>query len=70
LGVEVAGALLDHRLHHFRLACSGFEPAHLERAIGDALLLRGTRPFDTLARYRSFIAEILSRDAPPNACGP
>ncbi len=29
LGVEVAGALLDHRLYHFRLACSGFEHAHV-----------------------------------------
>ena len=29
LGVEVAGCPLDHRLYHFRLACSGFEHAHV-----------------------------------------
>ena len=29
LGVTIAGAPLDHRLYHFRLACSGFEHAHV-----------------------------------------
>lgn len=29
LGVTVAGLLLDHRLYHFRLVCSGFEHAHV-----------------------------------------
>lgn len=29
LGVTVAGAVLNHRLYHFRLACSGFEHAHV-----------------------------------------
>lgn len=29
LAVTVAGALLDHRLYHFRLVCSGFEHAHV-----------------------------------------
>ena len=29
LGVTVAGVLLDHRLYHFRLACSGFGHAHV-----------------------------------------
>jgi hypothetical protein len=29
LGVQVAGVLLDHRLYHFRLACSGIEHAHV-----------------------------------------
>lgn len=29
LGVTVTGAALDHRLYHFRLACSGFEHAHV-----------------------------------------
>lgn len=29
LVVTVAGAPLDHRLYHFRLACSGFEHAHV-----------------------------------------
>ncbi|SDR62481.1 Integrase core domain-containing protein [Paraburkholderia tuberum] len=28
-GVTVAGIVLDHRLYHFRLACSGFEHAHV-----------------------------------------
>jgi len=145
LGVQVAGAPLDHRLYHFRLACSGFEHAHvilggesyvalaeglqnalwalggaprehrsdslsaafrnlsrdaridltaryealcahygmeptrnnrglahengsiesphghLKSAIGDALLLRGTRNFEDLTEYRRFIDEITSR---------
>lgn len=29
LGVTVMGIALDHRLYHFRLACSGFEHAHV-----------------------------------------
>jgi hypothetical protein len=29
LGVYIAGVALDHRLYHFRLACSGFEHAHV-----------------------------------------
>ena len=29
LGVTIAGIVLDHRLYHFRLACSGFEHAHV-----------------------------------------
>jgi hypothetical protein len=29
LGVRIAGGPLDHRLYHFRLACSGFEHAHV-----------------------------------------
>ncbi len=29
LGVTIAGAALDHRLYHFRLAYSGFEHAHV-----------------------------------------
>lgn len=29
LAVTVAGVLLDHRLYHFRLVCSGFEHAHV-----------------------------------------
>lgn len=29
LGVHVAGVPLKHRLYHFRLACSGFEHAHV-----------------------------------------
>lgn len=29
LGITVAGDALEHRLYHFRLACSGFEHAHV-----------------------------------------
>jgi transposase InsO family protein len=29
LGVRIAGVGVDHRLYHFRLACSGFEHAHV-----------------------------------------
>jgi transposase InsO family protein len=145
LAVSIAGITLEHRLYHFRLACSGFEHAHvilggesyvalaeglqnalwalggapkehrsdslsaafrnlnraaredlttrydalcvhygmqpsrnnrglahengsiesphghLKRAIGDALLLRGSRNFADLQSYRHFIDELLSR---------
>src|SRR5436305_9270847 len=145
LGVTIAGAPLDHRLYHFRLAYCGFEHAHvvlggesfvalaeglqnalwalgraplqhrsdslsaafrnldddtrqdqtrryealcahyrmeptrnnrglahengsiesphghLKRAIEDALLLRGSRDFDTLEAYRRFVDEIVGR---------
>jgi hypothetical protein len=40
---------------------------HLKRAIGDALLLRGTADFDDLAAYRGFIDEIASRRNARNA---
>ena len=29
LPITIAGIMLDHRLYHFRLACSGFEHAHV-----------------------------------------
>src|SRR5260370_1102503 len=29
LGITIAGERFDHRLYHFRLAFSGFEPAHV-----------------------------------------
>lgn len=29
LAVRVSGSVLDHRLYHFRLACSGFEHVHV-----------------------------------------
>jgi hypothetical protein len=148
LGVMIAGAALDHRLYHFRLAFSGFEHAevvlggesfialaeglqnalwtlggtprehrsdslsaafrnlsadaqedltqryaalmrhyemepsrnnagiahengsiesahgHLKKALGDALLLRGSRDFDGLDAYRGFVDEVVgSRNA-------
>lgn len=34
---------------------------HLKKAVEDALLMRGSRHFDDLARYRQFIDEIVSR---------
>jgi hypothetical protein len=34
---------------------------HLKRAVGDALLMRGTTDFDGLVSYRRFIDEIVSR---------
>lgn len=145
LGITIAGAALDHRLYHFRLAFSGFGHAHvvlggesfvalaeglqnalwalggvprehrsdslsaafrnlaadaredltqryaalmghygmtptrnnagiayengsiesahghLKRALGDALLLRGTRDFASLDAYRAFVDEIVGR---------
>ena len=151
LGVSIAGAPLDHRLYHFRLAFSGWEHAHvvlggesfvalaeglqnalwalgrrpcniaatacrprsaistttrgrirraamrrcaahyrmeptrnnrgvahengsiesphghLKQAIEDALLLRGSRDFDTLDAYRRFIDEIVGRRNARNA---
>jgi hypothetical protein len=29
LAIDIAGVALEHRLYHFRLACSGFEHAHV-----------------------------------------
>ena len=34
---------------------------HLKRAIGDALLLRGSRDFETLDAYRAFLGQVASR---------
>ena len=34
---------------------------HLKRALGDALLLRGSRDFDTLDDYRAFVDEVVGR---------
>ncbi|MBD9448567.1 IS21 family transposase [Rhizobium sp. RHZ01] len=34
---------------------------HLKRAVRDALLMRGTRDFDDLGSYRTFVDEIVSR---------
>ena len=34
---------------------------HLKRALEDALLLRGSRDFDTLADYRAFVDDVVSR---------
>ena len=37
---------------------------HLKRAIEDALLLRGSRDFDTLEGYRRFVDEVDGRSLP------
>ena len=34
---------------------------HLKRAIEDALLLRGSRDFETTGRYRAFLGQVVSR---------
>jgi hypothetical protein len=34
---------------------------HLKKAVGDALLMRGSRDFDDLLAYRRFVGEIVSR---------
>lgn len=34
---------------------------HLKRAVEDALLLRGSRDFDTIADYRAFIDALVGR---------
>ena len=39
---------------------------HLKRAIEDALLLRGSRDFDTLEAYRRFVDEVVGRPTPQN----
>ena len=56
LAVRVAGLELDHRLYHFRLACSGFEHAHvilggesyvaLAEGLQNALWALGGAPFE------------------------
>src|SRR5690606_13620872 len=42
---------------------------HLKSAIGDALLLRGSRDFESLHAYRRFIDELVSRRNARNSGG-
>lgn len=73
LGVEVAGAPLDHRLYHFRLACSGFEHAHvilggesyvaLAEGLQNALWALGGAPREHRSDSLSAAFCNLSRDA-------
>lgn len=60
LGVTVAGAQLDHRLYHFRLAFSGFEHAHVvlggESFVALAEGLRDMRSGASAARRASTAA--------------
>ncbi len=73
LGVHVAGVPLDHRLYHFRLACSGFEHAHvilggesyvaLAEGLQNALWALGGAPREHRSDSLSAAFRNLSRDA-------
>ena len=73
LGVHVAGMPLDHRLYHFRLACSGFEHAHvilggesyvaLAEGLQNALWALGGAPREHRSDSLSAAFRNLSRDA-------
>lgn len=72
LGVYVAGFALDHRLYHFRLACSGFEHAHvilggesyvaLAEGLQNALWALGGAPREHRSDSLSAAFRNLSRD--------
>jgi hypothetical protein len=72
LGVYVAGVALDHRLYHFRLACSGFEHAHvilggesfvaLAEGLQNALWALGGAPREHRSDSLSAAFRNLSRD--------
>lgn len=72
LGVHVAGVALDHRLYHFRLACSGFEHAHvilggesyvaLAEGLQNALWALGGAPREHRSDSLSAAFRNLSRD--------
>ncbi|MGX1350580.1 hypothetical protein AB7M49_004156 [Bradyrhizobium elkanii] len=58
LGITVAGAALDHRLYHFRLASSGFGHAHV--------VLGGKVPAGRTAHcFDNIIEQLLPRRALP-----
>ncbi len=73
LAVSVAGALLDHRLYHFRLAYSGFEHAHvvlggesyvaLAEGLQNALWALGGAPREHRSDSLSAAFRNLDRDA-------
>jgi hypothetical protein len=46
LGVTVIGVPLDHRLHHFRLVCAGFEHAHV--ILGESYVALAAGPQNAL----------------------
>jgi hypothetical protein len=74
LEVTVAVALLDHRLYHFRLACSGFEHAHvvlggecfvaLAEGLQNALWILGGAP----RRHRTDSLSAAFRNLERSAC--
>jgi len=73
LGVTIAGAALDHRLYHFRLAFSGFEHAHvvlggesfiaLAEGLQNALWALGGAPREHRSDSLSAAFRNLARDA-------
>ena len=73
LGITVAGALLDHRLYHFRLVWSGFEHAHvilggesyvaLAQGLQNALWALGGSPIDHRSDSLSAAFRNLDADA-------
>jgi hypothetical protein len=74
LAIEVAGVPLEHRLYHFRLACSGFEHAHvilggesyvaLAEGLQNALWALGGAPRE----HRSDSLSAAFRAAPSTGC--
>ena len=73
LGVRIAGIELDHRLYHFRLACSGFEHVHvilggesyvaLAEGLQNALWALGGAPREHRSDSLSAAFRNLERDA-------
>ena len=73
LAVRVAGIELDHRLYHFRLACSGFEHVHvilggesyvaLAEGLQNALWALGGAPLEHRSDSLSAAFRNLDRDA-------
>lgn len=73
LGISVAGVVLPHRLYHFRLACSGFEHAHvilggesyvaLAEGLQNALWALGGAPLEHRSDSLSAAFRNLDRDA-------
>src|SRR6266851_2583063 len=73
LAVRVSGVDLDHRLYHFRLACSGFEHAHvilggesyvaLAEGLQNALWALGGSPLEHRSDSLSAAFRNLSKDA-------
>jgi len=73
IGIRVGGIELDHRLYHFRLACSGFEHAHvilggesyvaLAEGLQNALWALGGAPREHRSDSLSAAFRNLDRDA-------
>jgi transposase InsO family protein len=73
LAVQISGVVLDHRLYHFRLACSGFEHVHvilggesyvaLAEGLQNALWALGGAPREHRSDSLSAAFRNLDRDA-------